>query len=108
MITLLGSETSIWQTLGPVILGIIVTMVMFWAGIIRKMATREEVCNMIENHSPYAKDRQYIMERLAMSKEIQAELSTALKHNSDVMNELRIQIATLAKTLEALEKRMEE
>lgn len=105
---MLFASESLWQTIATTAIGIIISMVVFWAGVIRQMATRKEVCEMIENNSPYAKDRQYIMERLAMSKEIQAELSKALKHNSDVMNELRIQIATLGHTLEALEKRMED
>jgi hypothetical protein len=47
------------------------------------------------------------MERLAINKESQAALSLALQRNTEVMNELKIQIATLGKTLEALEDRME-
>jgi hypothetical protein len=53
------------------------------------------------------KDRQFIMERLAVNKESQAAFANALQRNSDVMNDLKIQIATLGKTLEALEDRIE-
>jgi hypothetical protein len=47
------------------------------------------------------------MERLAVNKETQAALTNMLQRNTEVMNELKIQIATLGKTLEALEERIE-
>lgn len=111
MIFLAESNTAIsnlWQSIATTAIGIIVTLIGFWAGVIRHMATKQDVCEMIETRSPYANDRNYIMERLAVNKEIQAQLSTALQRNSEVMNDLKVQIATLAKTLESLEKRMEE
>jgi len=98
---------SFWQNIATTAVGVIITLVGFWAGVIRHMATRQEVCEMIENRSPYVQDRQFIMERLAVNKEIQAQLSSALQKNTEVMNELKIQIATLGKTLEALEDRIE-
>lgn len=98
---------NFWQNIATTSIGVIITLVAFWAGIIRHMATKQEVCEMIETRGPYAKDRQYIMERLAVNKEIQAQLSNALSRNTDVMNDLKIQIATLGKTLEALEDRIE-
>lgn len=98
---------SFWQNIATTAIGVIITLVGFWAGVIRHMATRQEVCEMIENRSPYVQDRQFIMERLAVNKEIQAQLSSALQRNTEVMNELRVQIATLGKTLEALENRIE-
>ena len=98
---------SFWQNIGTTAIGVVITLVGFWAGVIRHMATRQEVCEMIENRSPYVQDRQFIMERLAVNKEIQAQLSSALQRNTEVMNELKVQIATLGKTLEALENRIE-
>ena len=109
---LLANETAaiisnFWQVLATTLGGIIVTLIIFWAGVVRHMATRQEVCDLIKNSSPYTRDRQYIMERLAINKEMQEELSNALKHNSEVMNDLKVQIAILANTLGALESRME-
>jgi hypothetical protein len=98
---------SFWQTLASTAIGIIITLVAFWAGVIRHMVTKQEVCELIETRSPYVNDRQFIMERLAVNKEIQAQLSLALQRNNEVMNELKVQIATLGKTLEALEDRIE-
>jgi predicted RND superfamily exporter protein len=98
---------SFWQNIATTAIGVVITLVGFWAGVIRHMATRQEVCEMIENRSPYVQDRQFIMERLAVNKEIQAQLSSALQRNTEVMNELKVQIATLGKTLEALENRIE-
>lgn len=98
---------SFWQPVATTAIGILITMVGFWAGVIRHMVTKEEVCELIETRSPYANDRQFIMERLAVNKEIQAQLSAALQRNTEVMNELKIQISTLGKTLEALEDRIE-
>lgn len=103
------SETIIhfWENLATTCIGIIVTMIGFWITIGKNMATKSEVADMIETKSPYAQDRQFIMERLATNKETQAAFATALQRNTEVMNELKIQIATLGKTLEALEDKIE-
>lgn len=99
--------SNFWQAIATTAFGIIVSFVIFWATVVRTMVTKEEVCELIQNRSLYAKDRQYIMEKLAVNKEVQNQLSTALQKHCEVMSELRIQIATLAKTLETLEDRME-
>lgn len=103
------NETIIhfWENLATTSIGIIVTMLGFWVAIGRNMATKTEVAHMIETQSPYLHDRQFIMERLANNKENQVAFSNALQRNTEVMNELKIQIATLGKTLEALEHRIE-
>lgn len=103
------SETIIhfWENIATTSLGIIVTMIGFWFTIGRNMASKSDVLNMIETQSPYVHDRQFIMERLNVNKETQAAFAAALQRNSDVMTELKIQLATLAKTLEALESRIE-
>lgn len=104
------SETIIhfWENIATTSIGIIVTMIGFWVAIGKNMATKAEVADMIESKSPYLQDRQFIMERLAVNKESQAALSIALQRNTEVMTELKIQIATLGKTLEALEDRIEQ
>jgi len=96
-----------WENLATTSIGIIVTMLGFWVAIGRNMATKAEVSHMIDTQSPYIHDRQFIMERLANNKESQAAFSMALQRNTEVMNELKIQIAMLGKTLEALEHRIE-
>jgi molybdopterin converting factor small subunit len=100
--------SAFWQSVATTAVGIVITLIGFWAGVIRHMATKQDVCEMIETRSPYVNDRNYIMERLAVNKEMQVQLSTALQRNAEVMNDLKVQIATLGKTLEALEKRMED
>jgi len=95
-----------WQNLATTAIGIIVTMMGFWVAIGRNMATKAEVAHMIETQSPYIHDKQFIMERLANNKENQSAFAVALQRNADVMNELKIQIVTLGKTLEALERRI--
>lgn len=103
------TETIIhfWENIATTSIGIIVTMIGFWVFLGKNMATKAEVVDMIETKSPYLQDRQFIMERLAVNKETQAALSNALQRNTEVMTELKIQIATLGKTLEALEYRIE-
>ena len=96
-----------WENLATTSIGIIVTMFGFWITIGRNMATKAEVAHMIDTQSPYLHDRQFIMERLANNKESQAAFSMALQRNTEVMNELKIQIAMLGKTLEAIENRIE-
>ena len=103
------SETIIhfWENIATTSIGIIVTMVGFWVAIGRNMATKAEVLVMIETQSPYNHDKQFIMERLNNNKESQAAFALALQRNTEVMTELKVQIATLGKTLEALEDRIE-
>lgn len=99
--------TNIWQNIATSSVGIIVTMIGFWITIGRKMATTAEVCELIDTRSPYLRDKQFIMERLNTNKEVQSAFANALQRNSDVLIELKIQIATLAKALETLETRIE-
>jgi hypothetical protein len=103
------SETILdfWQNIATTCIGIIVTMMGFWVSIGRNMTTKSEVLHMIETQSPYVHDRQFILERLNNNKENQAMFANALQRNTEVMNELKVQIATLGKTLEALESRIE-
>lgn len=101
------SETIIhfWENIATTSIGIIVTMIGFWVVIGKNMVTRSEVLAMIETQSPYVHDRQFIMERLNTNKETQAAFSNALQRNTEVMNELKIQIAMLSTTLQTLEHR---
>lgn len=103
------NETIIhfWESVATTSLGIIITMVGFWFTLGKNMATKVEVAEMIENRSPYLQDRQFIMERLNSNKEIQSAFANALQRNTEVLNELKVQIATLGKTLEALEERID-
>ena len=97
-----------WENMATTSIGIIVTMVAFWVAVGKNMTTKAEVVELIKTQCPYSQDRQFIMERLATNKESQAALSIALQRNTEVMTELKIQIATLGKTLEALEDRIEQ
>lgn len=96
-----------WESLASASMGIIITLMGFWLTIGRHMTSKSEVLHMIETQSPYAQDKQFIMERLAANKESQAAFASALQRNTEVMNELKIQLVTLGKTLEALEARIE-
>ena len=96
-----------WENLATTSVGIIVTMIGFWVAIGRNMATKAEVLVMIETQSPYIHDRQFIMERLAVNKETASAFANALQRNTEVMTELKIQIATLGKTLESIEYRID-
>jgi predicted RND superfamily exporter protein len=99
--------SNFWQVLSTTSIGIIITLLGFWVGIGRKIVSKEEISEMIKHESPYNVDRQFIMERLASNKETQLLLTAMLQRNTEVMTELKIQIATLGKTLEALEERIE-
>lgn len=98
---------DLWKYIATTSLGIIITMVGFWVTIGKNMTTRNEVCEMIATQSPYSQDRQFLMERLNTNKETQTAFAQALQKNTEVMNELKIQLATLGKTLEVLEDRIE-
>ena len=96
-----------WQTLATVLVGIVVTLISFWVNLGKKIVSKDEITKMIQNETPYCRDREFIMERLATNKEAQLALSITLQKVIEVMNELKIQRATLGKTIEALEERIE-
>ena len=52
---------NFWQNIATTAIGVIITLVGFWAAVIRHMATKQEVIEMISTRSPYVEDRQYIM-----------------------------------------------
>ena len=85
-----------WISLAIVMLGI-------WISIGRNLVTKAEVEKMIQCLSPYNIDKQFIYERLDMNKEMQEQIADALKRNTEVMTDLKVQIATLSKTLETIE-----
>jgi hypothetical protein len=97
-----------WQTVSTASITIIITLAGFWVGVGRKLVNKEEITKMILTESPYSKDREFIMERLASNKEAYGALSITLQKVIEVMTELKINIATLSKTLESLEERMDE
>jgi hypothetical protein len=96
-----------WENLAAGSIGVVISMIGFWVAFGKNVITKSDVCEMIETKGPYVKDRQFIMERLSVNKETQAAFSLALQRNTEVMNELKIQIATLGQTLETLERRIE-
>ena len=69
----------------------------------KKFSNKAEVEKMIQCLSPHNVDKQFIYERLDMNKEMQEQFADALQRNTEVMNDLKVQIATLSKTLETIE-----
>lgn len=98
---------NFFENLTTSMVSVIIALIGFWTTFVRNLVTKKEVEDIINNQSQYVKDRHFIMERLNDNKETSATLFKALEKNTEVMNELRIQIATLGKTLEALEDRIE-
>ncbi len=99
---------SFWENLIITCVGILVSLLGFWTAFVKNVVTRRDVVDIINSQSPYVADRQFIMERLTVNKEHQISFSKALQKNIEVMHELKIQIATLGKTLEALEEKIEQ
>lgn len=97
---------NFWQHVASSAVSVIITLIVFYLGIAKKMITKAEVCDMLDNHSPYMRDRQMIMDRLAMNKDMLTDLSKTLKQNAEVMTELKIQIAMLSTTLEIFQNKM--
>lgn len=103
----MSDMNEIWKYIATTSLGIIISMIGFWFSIAKNIISKSEVIELLEIKSPYLQDKQFIMERLAVNKENQTNFALALQRNTEVMNELKIQLATLGKTLEALEERIE-
>jgi ABC-type bacteriocin/lantibiotic exporter with double-glycine peptidase domain len=96
-----------FENLTTSMVGIIIGLIGFWSTFIKNLVSRKEVEAMIKTQTPYAQDRHFIMERLNDSKEATNILFRALEKNTEVMTELKIQIATLSHTLSNLESRIE-
>ena len=92
-------------------LSIIIALIGFWTTFIKNLVSRKEVEKMIDDccasSSQYNQDRQFIMERLNTHKEDTNILFRALEKNTEVMTELKVQMATLGNTLQSLENRIE-
>ncbi len=86
---------------------VVIALIGFWTTFVKNLVNRKEVQEMIQNQSQYGRDREFIMDRLKDHKEDSATLFRALSKNTEVMSELKVQIALLSKTLEALEHRIE-
>tara|TARA_S200002703_G_scaffold20667_5_gene17089 strand:- start:65522 stop:65845 length:324 start_codon:yes stop_codon:yes gene_type:complete len=86
---------------------VVIALIGFWTTFVKNLVSRKDVQDMIQNQSQYMKDREFIMDRLKDHKEDSATLFKALSKNTEVMSELKVQIALLSKTLEALEHRIE-
>jgi hypothetical protein len=96
-----------WQTAAMTLFGILTTIGAFWFGIMRHLVKKDDIIELIELHSPYLQDRENIMTRLDAAKDMQSQFASALQKNTEVMSELKIQIAVLGKTLQNLESRIE-
>jgi hypothetical protein len=96
-----------FENMTTAMVSIIIALIGFWTTFIKGLVSRKEVQEMIQNQSQYMKDREFIMDRLKDHKEDSATLFKALSKNTEVMSELKVQIALLSKTLEALEHRIE-
>ena len=96
-----------WQTISLSLLGVLTTVGAFWFGIMRHLVKKQDIIELIELHSPYLQERESIMTKLEITKECQQTFAQALQKNTQVMSELKTQLAVLSKTLEHLEKRMD-
>ena len=96
-----------FENMTTAMVSIIIALIGFWTTFIKGLVSRKEVQEMIQNQSQYGRDREFIMDRLKDHKEDSATLFRALSKNTEVMSELKVQIALLSKTLEALEHRIE-
>tara|TARA_Y100000385_G_scaffold263685_1_gene296394 strand:- start:285 stop:611 length:327 start_codon:yes stop_codon:yes gene_type:complete len=87
---------------------VVIALIGFWTTFVKNLVNRKEVEEMISVNaqaSEYAKDRQYIMERLQNNKEMQDQFYETLVKNTEVLNQLRVQLATLDKTLEHIQSK---
>jgi len=99
---------NFFESLTTSMVSVVIALIGFWTTFVKNLVTRKEVEEMIINNaqsSQYLKDRQFILERLNTHKEDTNILFRALEKNTEVMTELKIQIATLGKTLESIENR---
>lgn len=98
---------AFWKTIAMALIGVLTTIGAFWLGIVRHLLSKKDIIELIELHSPYLQERESIMTRLEIAKDAQVSFAQALQKNTEVMSQLKTQIAVLSKTLENLEKNIE-
>ena len=84
-----------FENMTTAMVSIIIALIGFWTTFVKGLVNRKEVQEMIQNQSQYMKDREFIMDRLKDHKEDSATLFKALSKNTEVMSELKVQIALL-------------
>lgn len=105
-----NSVGNFLESLTTSMLSVLIGLIGFWTTFIKNLVNRKDVEEMISRcaqSSQYAQDRQFIMERLNTHKEDTNILFRALEKNTEVMTQLKVQMATLGNTLESLENRIE-
>jgi hypothetical protein len=99
---------NFFENFTTAMLSIVIALIGFWTTFVKNLVNRKDVEAMIRqqaNQSDYSKDRQYIMERLQNNKEMQDQFYETLVKNTEVLNQLRVQLATLDKTLEHIQSK---
>lgn len=91
---------DIVKMIGTILLTIIISMAGFWLMIGREYITRAEATRLINVHSPYVKDKKFIMEKIT-------DMNVTNQKLIQVMDDLRIEIAALRQTLKYIEKELE-
>ncbi len=62
---------------------------------INRKPDREETLNLIENQSPYVKDRQLIQDHLRRMEILEGKLTVVIEKNTDAINLLQVSLASL-------------
>jgi uncharacterized small protein (DUF1192 family) len=90
-------KNDTWKTIATTAIGCVVLMVSFWMVESKNYITRAEAVDMIKSLAPYNEDRQLISQSLS-------NLYDAMKSNTEVIAELRIEIARLRAELDKYER----
>lgn len=80
----------------------IIAMIAFWMVEARNYIKRDEVVQLIESQSPYAKDKSLIMAELNRANDSNKALEQTVSQMKDVLMDLKIEIAVLNKTLQGI------
>lgn len=78
----------------------IIAMMAFWMVEARNYITRQDAINIINDNSPYLKDKAWLQAEILRANADNKALSAAIQRNNEVTSELKTEVAVLNKTLQ--------
>lgn len=102
---------SLWKHAAGIMLAIIISMGGFWLSYGKDLVTRAEARTLVDEGSQKVekeiKDVKSRLDRIdSRSDKLEEELRIVLKANTDAIVELKVQVASLTQTIEALSEKI--
>jgi hypothetical protein len=97
---------DMWQQVATTLTVVIISMIAFWLVEGRHFITESDAKSLVTENSPYVKDKDVIQNRLIHLEDGSKRIATALEKNTEVMYEVKNELASLTVLIPYMEKMM--